>query len=354
MLTRVRSPRPGKPSEATSVAEKAKEVPVDASSVRSSTSARSRHAGSSTKRAGADGLSAPFPRGAATPARGSASPEQSERGGNALVFVLSKTKQPLMPCSPARARELLQKGRAVVARLFPFVIRLKDRSEGVVQPVSLKTDPGSRVTGIALVREAEGVSHPVFFAQLHHRGGTIRDALLQRSNYRKRRRGTLRHRAPRFDNRTKPEGWLAPSQQHRVDTSMAWVGHFQRYAPVTQLACELVRFDLQQMENPEISGVEYQQGTLAGYEVREYLLEKWGRKCAYCGKKGVSLQIDHLDCRARGGSNRIANLFPAGLPDAPEEGAGLSDGRQGAGGGHQREEAGALHGTSRGAGERLL
>ena len=31
------------------------------------------------------------------------------------------------------------------------------------------------------------------------------------------------------------------------------------------------------MENAEISGVEYQQGELQGYEVREYLLEKWGR-----------------------------------------------------------------------------
>jgi hypothetical protein len=102
MLTRVRSSRPGKPLETTSVAEQAKVAPVDASSVHGSASARSRHAGSSTKRAVAEGLSAPFPRGAATPARGSASPEQSEPGGNARVFVLSKTKQPLMPCSPAR------------------------------------------------------------------------------------------------------------------------------------------------------------------------------------------------------------------------------------------------------------
>lgn len=73
-------------------------------------------------------------------------------------------------------------------------------------------------------------------------------------------------------------------------------------------ARELVKFDTQKMQNPEIDGVEYQQGELAGYEVREYLLEKWGRKCAYCDKDGVSLQIEHIHPRAKGGSNRVSNL----------------------------------------------
>lgn len=71
---------------------------------------------------------------------------------------------------------------------------------------------------------------------------------------------------------------------------------------------ERVKFDMQLLENPEISGIEYQQGTLAGYEVREYLLEKWERKCVYCGKQDVPLQIEHIDPRANGGSNRISNL----------------------------------------------
>jgi hypothetical protein len=62
------------------------------------------------------------------------------------------------------------------------------------------------------------------------------------------------------------------------------------------------------MENAEISGVEYQQGTLAGYEVREYLLQKWGRKCIYCGKENTPLQIEHMVPRAKLGSNRMSNL----------------------------------------------
>jgi 5-methylcytosine-specific restriction endonuclease McrA len=59
------------------------------------------------------------------------------------------------------------------------------------------------------------------------------------------------------------------------------------------------------MENPDICGIEYQQGELAGYEVREYLLEKWGRKCVYCSKTELPLQIEHIIARSRGGSDRV-------------------------------------------------
>ncbi|GHO88100.1 hypothetical protein KSZ_61060 [Dictyobacter formicarum] len=65
---------------------------------------------------------------------------------------------------------------------------------------------------------------------------------------------------------------------------------------------------MQLMENPEVKGVEYQQGTLQGYEVREYVLEKWNRQCAYCGAKDIPLQIEHIHPRANGGTNRISNL----------------------------------------------
>src|SRR5437660_309987 len=62
------------------------------------------------------------------------------------------------------------------------------------------------------------------------------------------------------------------------------------------------------MENPEISGVQYQQGTLAGYEVRHYLLDKWDRACSYCGIKGVPLQVEHIQAKANGGTDRVSNL----------------------------------------------
>lgn len=96
--------------------------------------------------------------------------------------------------------------------------------------------------------------------------------------------------------------------QHRVETTITWVNKLRRLIPIDLIIQELVRFDLQQLENPEISGVEYQQGELQGYEVREYLLNKWNRKCAYCDAENLALQVEHIHPKAKGGSNRISNL----------------------------------------------
>ncbi|WP_332261707.1 RNA-guided endonuclease IscB [Polaromonas naphthalenivorans] len=232
-----------------------------------------------------------------------------------------------MPCSEKRARLLLQSKRARVHRVMPFTIRLIDRSQAdcLLQPLRLKLDPGSRATGLALVRDIETIEPAmgevtrgaavVSLLELEHRGRQISEALTARRQMRRRRRNQLRYRAPRFLNRgNKQKGWLAPSLQHRVDTTAAWVARIQRWAPVTALSSELVRFDMQQLQNTEIEGAEYSQGTLAGYEVREYLLEKWKRTCAYCDAQNTPLQIEHIEPRARGGSHRISNLCLACQP----------------------------------------
>ena len=239
------------------------------------------------------------------------------------VFVLDKRKQPLMPCSEKRARLLLARGRGVIVRMYPFTIRLKTRIGGEVQPIAVKLDPGSKYTGVAVVRKSATVDLTgrtqtqlcvLNLFQLNHRGRVISENLTSRRAMRRRRRGNLRYRQARFDNRTKSKGWLAPSLQHRVDTIISLVAKLRRITPVTDISQELVKFDMQLMQNPEISGVEYQQGTLAGYSVREYLLEKWGRKCAYCSAENVPLQIEHIHPKANGGSNAVSNLALACEP----------------------------------------
>jgi 5-methylcytosine-specific restriction endonuclease McrA len=225
------------------------------------------------------------------------------------VFVLDKRKKPLMPCSEKRARQLLDKGRAVVHRLRPFTIRLKDRSGGETQPVRLKLDPGSKTTGVAIVRAQGEAQHVLHLDEITHRGATIKASLDSRRALRRARRGRkTRYRKPRFLNRRRRDGWLPPSLKSRLANILTWVERLRRVCPITALSQELIKFDTQALENPEISGVEYQQGTLAGYEVREYLLEKWGRKCAYCGKKNVPLQVEHIDPKSRGGTDRVSNL----------------------------------------------
>jgi 5-methylcytosine-specific restriction endonuclease McrA len=204
-------------------------------------------------------------------------------------------------------------------RAYPFTIRLKDRIGGMTQPIRVKIDPGSKTTGMAVVRENGQKQHVLALMELVHRGRQISQSLEQRRAFR-RRRNQLRYRAPRFDNRTKPKGRLAPSLQHRVDTTRSLVSRFLALVPAPGISQELVRFNTQKMENPEVSGVEYQQGTLLGYEIREYLLEKCGRECAYCTKKDTPLQIEHIDPKANGGSNRINNLTLACRPCNQEKG----------------------------------
>jgi 5-methylcytosine-specific restriction endonuclease McrA len=227
------------------------------------------------------------------------------------VFVLDRRQNPLMPCHPSRARELLGKGRARVHRLHPFTIRLVDRTieNSTRQPVRLKFDPGAVTSGIAIVREEGDTQHVLHLAELQHRGKTVRKHMIQRANYRRRRRSAnLRYRPPRFDNRTRPDGWLPPSLNSRCDNLVSWTTRYRHLAPISGLSVESVRFDMQALENPGISGIEYQQGELAGYEVREYLLEKWGRRCAYCDRDDIPFQVEHIQARAKGGSSRVSNL----------------------------------------------
>jgi 5-methylcytosine-specific restriction endonuclease McrA len=235
------------------------------------------------------------------------------------VFVLDTTHRPLTQCHPARARAMLKAGAAAVLRRFPFTIILKEeKPEAIVKAVTVKVDPGSKTTGLALVGPEGRV---LFAAELTHRGAAIKKALETRQAYRRGRRSrNLRYRAPRFDNRVRAEGTLPPSLAHRVLTTMTWIERFRRFCNVAELAVERVKFDMQQMRNPEISGVEYQQGTLLGYTVREYLLEKFNRTCVYCQKIDVPLQVEHVVAKANGGSSAISNLTLACEPCNTQKG----------------------------------
>jgi hypothetical protein len=231
------------------------------------------------------------------------------------VFVLDQHHQPLMPCSEKRARLLLEHGRAVVHRRVPFVIRLRDsvRRESGMQDIALKLDPGSKTTGVALVRveqTSEGeVHHALVLANLSHRGEQVRQALVRRAGYRRRRRSAnLRHRPARFQNRRRQAEWLPPSLRSRIGNVLTWARRFSRWAPFSRIELEWMKFDPHLLHYPEVSGVAYQRGELFGWEVRAYVLEKYQHRCAYCGRGGTVFEIDHVRPRSRGGSDRISNL----------------------------------------------
>jgi len=226
------------------------------------------------------------------------------------VFVVDKNGRPLMPCSPTLCKQFKKEGRSRVYRLKPFTIQLIDVEGGETKDVEYKVDAGSKFTGLALVGNFEKQGNVLLWAaNLQHRGQEIKNALESRRSLRRGRRNRKkRYRAARWRFRNGIKGGLAPSLMSRVNNITNWLKKLMKYVPVTKIVSELVRFDLQKLVNPEISSIEYQQGTLQGYEVKEYLLEKWGRQCVYCNKKDVPLQVEHIHPRAKGGTNRIGNL----------------------------------------------
>ncbi len=223
-----------------------------------------------------------------------------------MVFVLDTNKYPLAPCHEAVARKLLKQGKAAIYKRFPFTIILKksvDESE-IKTTYRLKIDYGSRHTGLAILRGQE----VVWLGQLDHRTD-IKESIDKRCAFRRARRNRkTRYRKPRFLNRKRKDGWLPPSLESRVPNIQTWVSRLKKLCPIGHTSYENAKFDTQLMRNSEISGIEYQQGTLQGYEVREYLLEKFGRKCCYCGKENVPLEVEHIIPKSRGGTDRIDNL----------------------------------------------
>jgi len=230
------------------------------------------------------------------------------------VPVLDTTKKPLAPTTPRRARLLLKSGKAAVFRHYPFTIILKREIENPMIPdLKIKIDPGSKTTGVAVVNQQTG--EVVFAAEIEHRGHAIKASLDSRRSLRRgRRQRKTRYRKPRFDKRTRPEGSLPPSLESRVENVYTITRRLRRVFPLKSVAYELVRFDMQLMQNPEIEGVEYQQGELQSFELREYVLIKFNHTCVYAGPGSPCdqvLNIDHLIPRSRGGSNRAGNLVCA-------------------------------------------
>jgi len=222
---------------------------------------------------------------------------------NNIVYVLSMRGEPLMPTTQQKANKILKQGKAKVVRREAFTIQLKYATGENKQDIVLGIDAGYSHIGYSTITSQK----ELLAGELELRSD-IKRLLDKRRAYRRGRRNRLWYREARFDNRGRGKGWLAPSLEHRLQSHIRLIERIKRILPVTKTIIEVASFDTAKMQNPEINGVEYQQGELAGYAVREYLLEKWGRKCAYCGKTNVPLEVEHIVPKSRGGSDRVSNL----------------------------------------------
>ena len=223
-----------------------------------------------------------------------------------MVYILSKEGKPLMPTSRhGKVKYLLKSNRAKVVKRTPFVIQLLYDTTEYVQPVTLGVDAGSKVIGLSATTEND----ELFASEVTLRNDIV-ELLSTRRQNRRTRRNHLRYREPRFNNRTKSKGWLAPSIQHKVDSHLRVITDVYKILPITKFIVETASFDIQKIRDPQISGAEYQQGDQMGFwNVREYVLFRDGHICQHCkGKsKDKRLNVHHLESRKTGG-NSPANL----------------------------------------------
>ena len=234
------------------------------------------------------------------------------------VPVLDQDGQPLSPTRPSRARRWLESGKAVkVWKHGHFCVQLIGATaEPYATPdMSVNINPGSRTTGITVMLNAPGGTTKVVAAyELEHRSNNITQRMTARRSHRTNRRGRLRRRPARFNNRTRKPGWLPPSTKSRLANINTTVKHLMTLFPITGLKLETYRFDPRLMQDPEVRGAEYQTSERGQMQVREYVLQRDNRTCQYqqkCEGSSTHLELDHIVPRSKGGPDRISNLITA-------------------------------------------
>ena len=223
------------------------------------------------------------------------------------VYVINKHGAPLMPPTPAKARRLIRSNKARVVTIAPFTIQLTHGSSGYKQPITLGVDSGYLNIGLSAITEKE----ELFSSEVKLRNDIVK-LNSERRMYRRNRRGRKTwYRKPRFLNRKKPERWLAPSIQHKLDSHVRIISKLQSILPISEIIVEVANFDIQKIKNPEISGVDYQKGNQKDFwNTREYVLYRDNHICQHCkGKsKDVVLEVHHIISRQIGG-DRPDNLL---------------------------------------------
>lgn len=223
------------------------------------------------------------------------------------VFVKNIRGESLMPCSPRKARLLLRERKAKVINYTPFTIQLTYATGETVQEVSIGIDLGTKHTGIAVTSENKVLAK----CEVEVRQD-VKNLLDTRRTYRRgRRTRKTRYRKPRFNNRTRVEGWLPPSIQSRLDNTFRWIDRFVSLVPHPTLTIEVGKFDAQKMMNPDIKGEEYQQGQTLGYhDVRYFVFARDKYTCQACKKsKDKIFNTHHIVYVSHGGSDRADNLI---------------------------------------------
>lgn len=223
-----------------------------------------------------------------------------------MVYVISKTGKALMPTeNHAKVRILLKQKKAKVIQSKPFTIKLLYDTAEYTQPISLGIDSGYKYIGFSAVTDKKELAS----GEVELLSG-ISKRIKDKAMYRKMRRKRLRHRKPRFDNRTRPSGWLAPSVKHKYNSHIRFIEYLKNILPISNIIIEVANFDTQKIINPDIEGKQYQEGEQKGYKnTREYVLHRDNHTCQICGQIDIPLEVHHIGFWKNYMSNRPSNLM---------------------------------------------
>ena len=229
------------------------------------------------------------------------------------VPVIDAEHRPLAPCSPRRARILVQQSKADGRHrngIYYLTLHRTVRPESI-QSAHLMIDPGKSHTGLAIVRDDKQHNRTILFCTTIQHRNDVRKRLTQRASFRRTRRGRLRFRKPRFSNRRRPAGWLTPSLRSRLDNTLTWVDRLTGLIAVSEIHVETTQFDVQHLRSPGIHGKDYQQGPLYRTTLRAFIIHRDNSTCRYCGKKAKPVELDHVIPRSLSGPNTHWNLVVA-------------------------------------------
>ena len=224
------------------------------------------------------------------------------KGENMQIYVLNHKGAPLMPCSPRKARLLLKQNKAKVVKRTPFTIQWTMPTRSYTQTVTLGVDSGYLNVGLSAVSDTK----ELYSSEVQLRTDIVKLNSERRQYRRSRRNRKTWYRKARFLNRKKPEGWLAPSIQHKLDSHIKLLERVGKILPITRTVIGVAAFDIQKIKNPGISGTGYQNGDQKGFwNVREYVLYRDNHTCQNCkGKsKDPVLEVHHIISRQTGGDS---------------------------------------------------
>jgi len=154
---------------------------------------------------------------------------------------VGKDGKPRMPTKASRARRWIREGKAVLrwSRLGIFYVQLEVDARNKGQNVILGLDTGAKFDGVVMVSRKEILQT----GMLELPKGVVVRMSQRRRQRRFRRYRKCRRRPYRFDNRKRPAGWMAPSQNAKVDFRLRVVDGLRRLYPIVKAVVEDVRFN---------------------------------------------------------------------------------------------------------------